>query len=172
MIHGATAVGKSTVGWELVRRRWAAGRATAYIDVEQLGFHAPGYDRGVHAAAYAAVTRGYEHAGADDLIVVTRDADLVAEAHGGESPNRVLLDASDDALSARIALRSVESTGRLPGDTLLGATPERQRAIADHARREAARLRRSRAHDAEIDTTSTTASEVVDRIERKLRTPD
>lgn len=172
VIHGATAVGKSTVGWELVRRRWAAGRATAYIDVEQLGFHAPGYDRGVHAAAYAAVTRGYEHAGADDLIVVTRDADLVAEAHGGESPNRVLLDASDDALSARIALRSVESTGRLPGDTLLGATPERQRAIADHARREAARLRRSRAHDAEIDTTSTTASEVVDRIERKLRTPD
>ena len=172
VLHGATAVGKSTVGWELVRRRWAAGRATAYIDVEQLGFQAPGYDRDVHAAAYAAVTHSYEHAGADDLVVVTRDPELVAEAHRGEALDRVLLDASDDAISARVARRSTESTGRLPGDVLLSATPGRQREIAARAHREAARLRRSSAQDAAIDTTDAAPAAVVDRIERALREPD
>ncbi|NMD54915.1 MULTISPECIES: hypothetical protein [Tsukamurella] len=172
VLHGATAVGKSTIGWEFVRRRWAAGRATAYIDVEQLAFHAPGHDRDVHAAAYAAVTRGYAHAGADELIVVTRDPDLVAEAHHGETLTRVLLDASDDALTARVALRSLTSTGRLPGDALLGATPGQQRAIAVRAHREAAHLRRSSAHDGVVDTTGATPTSVVDRVERALGEPD
>ncbi len=172
LLHGATAVGKSTVGWELVRRRWAAGHATAYIDVEQLGFHAPDYDRDVHAAAYAAVTRGYEVAGADDLVVVTRDRELVAKAHRGAALHCLLVDASDDAISARVARRAMESTGRLPGDVLLGATPGQQRAVADRAHREAARLRRSSARDVAIDTTDEAPSAVVDRIERSLREPD
>ncbi|MCA0156300.1 AAA family ATPase [Tsukamurella sp. M9C] len=167
VLHGATAAGKSTVGWELVRRRWAAGRATAYIDVEQLGFHGPAYHRDVHAAAYAALTRGYANAGADDLIVVTRDPDLVDEAHP-EGLTRVLLDASDEALTTRVALRSAESTGRLPGDQLLGAAPAHQRILADRAHREAALLRRSPAHHVAIDATKGAPSDVVDRIERAL----
>lgn len=167
VLHGATAAGKSTVGWELVRRRWAAGRATAYIDVEQLGFHGPAYHRTVHEAAYAALTRGYEAAGAEDLIVVTRDPGLIAEAHP-EALTGVLLDASDEALTARVALRSAESTGRLPGDELLGADPAHQRVLADRAHREAALLRRSPARDVAIDTTRSAPSDVVDRIEREL----
>jgi len=166
VLYGATAVGKSTIGWELVRRRWAAGRATAYIDVEQLGFHGPDYDRDVHTTAYAALTRGYEYAGAEDLIVVTRDPELVADAHlDGVTP--VLLDASPDALGTRIGLRSRDSTGRLPGDEILGADPARQRLLTARAHREAERFRRNGGPTVMVDTTDTDPTDVVDRIERE-----
>ncbi|TWS25956.1 hypothetical protein FK268_01515 [Tsukamurella sputi] len=165
VLYGATAVGKSTIGWELVRRRWAAGRATAFIDVGQLGFHGPGYDRTVHTAAYVALTRGYQDAGAEDLIVVTRDPELILDAHL-DGVTTVLLDASPDALGTRIGLRSRESTGRLPGDEILGANPARQRLLAAQEHREAERFRRNGGHTVAVDTADTNPEDVVERIER------
>lgn len=172
LVYGAPAVGKSSVGWELVRRRWAAGRATGYIDVGQLGFVGPDYEPGVHAAGYAALTAGYERAGAEDLVVVARDPELDTDAHEDEALTRVLLDASDRALSARVARRSHDNTGRLPGDDLLGADPARQRAIAAGAHRAAAHLRRHRdGCRLTIDTTHSEPSAVVDRIEHAIDGP-
>ncbi|WP_019204127.1 hypothetical protein [Tsukamurella sp. 1534] len=168
VLHGATAAGKSTVGWELVRRRWATGRATAFIDVEQLGFHGPAYSRRVHANAYAAVTLGYADAGATDIIAVTRDPGLVADARGGGPVTRVLLDADAEPLADRVALRSQTSTGRLPGDELLGIGPDRQRVVADRANREAARFRHSGDHDLVVDTNHLAPAEAADLIERTL----
>ena len=81
---------------------------------------------------------------------------MIEEAAAALDRERTLRKEADEALE-------------LAWEELNRATEDLDR---EHARREAARLRRSRAHDAEIDTTSTTASEVVDRIERKLRTPD
>ncbi|KXO91182.1 hypothetical protein AXK61_06350 [Tsukamurella pseudospumae] len=168
VLYGATAVGTSTVGWELVRHRWARGRATAYIDAGQLGFHGAAYDPAVHASAYAALTRGYERAGAQDLIVVTHDPELVLTAHRHHAPTRVLLDASDAALTSRVGLRSRTSTGLLPGDEIVRADPTRQRLLAERAHRQAARLRNDDGADITIDTTDDEPSGTVERVERAL----
>lgn len=170
VLYGATAVGKSAAGWALVQDRWANGKRTAYIDVDQLGFHGPNYHRSVHTAVYTALTHGYQHAGAEELIAVTRDPHVVLQANHTEDLTTILLDADDETFITRIELRSHGNPARLAGDELLHADTAQQALASSRARGEAAHHRRSRLDDVTINTTDDTVPETARRIEKAIPT--
>ncbi|MCP3803088.1 AAA family ATPase [Allokutzneria sp. A3M-2-11 16] len=142
VVSGATAVGKSTAAWGALQTHWQKGIPTAYVDMAQLGFVRPGPDPVLSAACLSALWQGYRDAGAEVLIIVTRDAlpqDLFAE----DSVTRVLLDADAPTLAERVRRRAAGESALLAGDELRGAPSAVQLQVIARAVAEAERLRRT-----------------------------
>ncbi|MEV6229512.1 AAA family ATPase [Saccharopolyspora shandongensis] len=160
VVTGATAVGKSTAAWRVLRDLWQRGASTAYIDLDQLGFVHPGPDPVLQAANLAALWRGYRQAGAQSLLLVTREpgADLMGVL-AAELVTVVRLDADDATLEGRIRRRADGESALLAGDELRGAPPEVQRRVAIRAAAEAERLRSSGEHRMVLDTTGQSSQE-------------
>ena len=72
VLTGPRAAGSSTVGFELARRQWRAGRKTGFLDLRQLGDDLLGADR-EHQAAAAAAALAEQHildsSAVDDLVL-------------------------------------------------------------------------------------------------------
>jgi adenylylsulfate kinase-like enzyme len=132
-LHGAPAVGKSTIGWQLFMEALGKGTA-AFVDLAQLGFLSPTPvdDPGVHrlkAANLAALWDTYRAAGARSLVVtggLSSTGDLAryrtALPHVELRLCRLRVEAGH--LAHRVAERGRGGGPDLPGDTLAGATPE------------------------------------------------
>jgi adenylylsulfate kinase-like enzyme len=142
LITGPTAVGKSTIGWNVLTTLCGRGLTAAYIDVDQLGFISTGPSRQLKAENARSAWHGYHAVGARCLIVVARGAPGSYEhAFTGELVTSVHLDAAPADLAERIAQRGRGIGPRLAGDTLIGATPSAQSEIADRATTEARTFR-------------------------------
>ncbi|SDM54405.1 AAA family ATPase [Allokutzneria albata] len=156
VVSGATAVGKSTAAWGALQTHWQKGIPTAYVDMAQLGFVHPGPDSVLSAACLSALWQGYHQAGAEVLIVVTRDA-LPTGIFPEDSVTRVLLDADAATLAERVKRRAAGEGALLAGDELRGASQAVQLDVTARAVAEAERLR----HTGQIvlDTTGHNADE-------------
>lgn len=118
LITGPTAVGKSTIGWNVLGAQWGRGLPSAYIDVDQLGSISMGDTRQLKAENTGSVWRGYRAAGARCLVVVARDAPGAFD-HCFENQQvlSVQLNAAPGELADRVARcaarRRPSSRGRL-----------------------------------------------------------
>lgn len=123
-ISGPRAVGKSTVGWEVYSRLFAATKA-GYLDLAQLTFATPPLDVAGKARRLAAVARVYREEGARHLVVT-------GEHHPGLLPDARLcwLHASPDEHVARLLLRGAGQGPPIPGDELRGLPEEDLRRLA------------------------------------------
>lgn len=167
---GASAVGKSTVGYEVFSQVFRAGVRAAYVDVKQIGALRPAADDdpGRHrlkARNLAAVWAGYRAAGARCLIV-SGDADSddtvrgYAELLPGSSVTVCRLHAGPATLADRVARRGRGEGPAMPGDELRGLGPEPLRHIAERATRDAEALERAATGDLRIDTDDRSAQDV------------
>ena len=132
-LHGAPAVGKSTIGWRLFMEALGEGTA-AFVDLAQLGFlhPTPVDDPEMHrlkAANLAALWDTYRAAGARSLVVtgvVSSPGDVAR--YRTTLPNVELrlcrLRVGPGELAHRVAERGRGGGPDLAGDTLAGATPE------------------------------------------------
>jgi hypothetical protein len=188
-VSGPTAVGKSTVGWRLYQRARYAGFRTAFVDLDQLGFHrpVPTGDPGNHrlkAANLAAVWQRFRARGADNLVAVgpLGEPDALA-AYTAAPPNATItlcgLHAGPDELTERV-LRRGRGLGPgwgIPGDELAGAPEALLRRIAEHAATETAMDERIGVRvDTDGRTPDDIAGEILDRtgwpaLPRRLRYP-
>jgi hypothetical protein len=168
LLCGPTAVGKSTVGWEIYQRSSLAGVHTAFVDLEQIGFLRP-ESAGNHrlkAANLAAMWRTYYARGARRLVVVGKvdgpaDVEAYATALPGATITVCRLHAGPERLADRITLRSqgIGATWGLAGDELTGRPPPA--GIYARARAEAAALDRAGFGDQRVDTDNHSVAEVV-----------
>jgi adenylylsulfate kinase-like enzyme len=153
---GPSGVGKTSVGYELFDQLSAAGTATAYVDLDQLGLcrPAPGDDPHNHrvkARNLAAVWSGFRAAGAQCLVVsgIVDDAQEVRR-HADLLPDTALtmcrLRVDHDELRGRITRRG----------SLLHLT--------DEAVRNAAELDRTDFADLVVDTTGTPVAHVAAQV--------
>ena len=154
VVTGATAVGKSTAAWSVLRHLWDSGVATAYVDLAQLGFVRPGPDPVLQTANLAALWCGYRQAGAEVLMVVTRDPGSVPAV----APTVVRLEADAATLADRVRRRADGESALLAGDELRGAPPAVQRRVTARAVSEADRLR-SGTNQIVLDTTGQSPEE-------------
>ncbi|MEC3918111.1 AAA family ATPase [Nocardia sp. CDC160] len=153
LLAGPTAVGKSTVGWEILRMLRDRGTRAAFIDVDQFGFFESDLAPEIKADNLIRVWHGYRNAGAQALIVVARGAPHRYQrrlAH--EHLSTAYLEASPRMLADRIARRSRGEGPRLAGDSLLGSSARQQHRIALRAAAEADALRRQGSGSVVIDT--------------------
>ncbi|GAA4011263.1 hypothetical protein GCM10022247_37020 [Allokutzneria multivorans] len=165
VVTGATAVGKSTAAWGALNTLWDKGCKTAYIDTAQFGFVHPGPDPVLAAAAMATMWEGYREAGAETLIIVTRE--LTPELRGvfGELTT-VRLDADAQTLAERVRRRADGEAPLLAGDELRGAPTAVQLQVAARAAAEAERRPEA---DLVLDTKGQTASETAAELARLIR---
>lgn len=172
-MSGPTAVGKSTVGWLLYQAARRAGRRTAFVDLDQLGFRrpVPPGDPGNHrlkAANLAAVWQRFRARGADNLVAVgpLGNPDAYAAALPHATFTVCQLAAGPDALTERVLRRGrgIGSGSGLPGDELRGQPVALLRRIAEQAARtDTATV------DLTVDTDGRTPEEVAGEIRRALR---
>jgi hypothetical protein len=154
---GATAVGRSTVGYEVFTQLNRAGVRAAYIDMKQIGALRPDPGRRLKARNLAAVWAGYRAAGAHCLIVSGEaDTSDTVRDHTALLPGVTVttyrLHARPDTLAERVALRGRGGGPAIPGDELRGLDPAALRRISRQAAREAEDLDRAGAGDLRIDT--------------------
>ena len=174
-LHGAPAVGKSTIGWQLFMEALGQGTA-AFVDLAQLGFlhPAPVDDLGLHrlkAANLAALWDTYRAAGARSLVVTgtVSSAGDVAR-YRAALPNAELrlcrLHVAPIELAGRVAERARGGGPDLAGDALAGATPGQQaRAVAESAAAEQALAVAGIAGWC-LDTTGMGVSEAAEQVRR------
>lgn len=124
-ITGPRLAGASTIGWQLVTERWAAGLRTGFADAAQLAF-APHTDAPRLAiAGVIALYEAFDEVGAEGLVVVTPDwihpVDAVAAF-----PNAVVvvlrLEADGASRRARAQDRRAGRGPLLAGDDVVGAS--------------------------------------------------
>jgi adenylylsulfate kinase-like enzyme len=171
-ISGATAVGKSTAGYEAFSRLVRSGVPAAYVDLKQIGALRPGTgDHLLQARNLAAVWAGHLAAGARCLVVsgdadrdetVRRYAELLPEA----ALTVVRLHAGPATLAERVALRGRGGGPALPGDELKGLDPAALHRVAERAAADAAALDRECAGDVRVDTDGRSIQEVAEHILR------
>ncbi|MFI6181484.1 hypothetical protein ACIA8R_38575 [Nonomuraea sp. NPDC051191] len=157
---GATAAGKSTVGYEVFGRVHRSGVRAAYVDLRQIAALRPSSEderRRLKAHNLAALWDGYRAAGAACLIVsgeadsdeTVRDCTRLLP---GLAPTVFRLHASPATLLERVLLRGRGGGPAIPGDELRGLDADALRAVAARAAREAAALERAGAGDVRLDT--------------------
>ena len=174
---GPTAVGKSSVGWQVYQQTRLAGVSAAFVDLDQLGFHRPGStgDPGNHrlkAANLAAVWRSFRDNGAECLIVVgpldrPEDAALYTDALPAATITLCQLHAGREVLADRVARRGrgLTPTWGLAGDELIGQPQARLRELADEAARIGEAL--NGVGDLHVDTDDRPADEIAFEILRR-----
>jgi adenylylsulfate kinase-like enzyme len=167
LITGPTAVGKSTVGWDVFATLSARGVSAAYIDVDQLGFIAPASaSRQVKGENMGRLWRGYRATGAQCLIVAARDVPGFYEHYfEGELVTSVHLDAAPADLADRVARRAAGGGPRLAGDDLFGAPEALLTELTDRAATEAREFRqRAGPEHTVIDTSAEDRATVTGRL--------
>lgn len=176
-VCGATAVGKSTVGYELAQSSQRAGHTTGFVDLQQIGFlqPAPAPDPGNHrlkAANLAAVWRNFHAHGARRLVVVgpveqAQQVRLYADALPAATVTVFRLHAGPDELRERIRQRGLGGGPNIAGDHLRG----QPRAVLDRAHdaavAQAAALQRAGLGAVRIDTDGRTADDVTAELVRR-----
>lgn len=173
-VCGPTGVGKSTVGWlvsEAVRR---TGVATAFVDLEQIGFSwpAPADDPGNHrhkARSLASVWQTFHASGARCLVVngpVDRPADVrsYTQALPASTFTVCRLHAGPERLRERVMLRGQGRSWAAPGDPLRGLPAAKLHQVADSAIATATALERSALGDLRVETDGRGVDEVAQAI--------
>ncbi|MFI7415897.1 hypothetical protein [Nonomuraea sp. NPDC049684] len=176
---GATAAGKSTVGYEVFSRVHRSGVRAAYVDLRQIAALRPSTGeegRRLRARGLAALWDGYRAAGARCLVVSGgADSDATVRACTrllpGLTPTVFRLHASPATLLDRVLLRGRGGGPATPGDELRGLGPDALRAVAGRAAREAAALDRAGAGDVRLDTDGRPPQEVAARVMAHVRLP-
>lgn len=176
---GPTAVGKSTVGWQVYEAVRRAGVRAAFVDLEQIGFcrPVPDGDPGNHrlkAANLAAVWRTYRATGARRLIVVgSVDRPDEVRRYTAALPAATLtlcrLHAGRDQLSERITRRGqgLVAAWGLPGDELRGQPAALLRRAADRAAADAEALEIAALGDLRVATDGRSVQDVAEEILRR-----
>ncbi|WP_309115581.1 hypothetical protein [Saccharothrix sp.] len=115
---GATAVGKSTVGFAVYQRLLRTGRTTAYVDLDQIGLHGE-VDHRLRAAILAAMWRNYRATGARTLVL-TGPVEPDLTPYTAVLPQITLyrLHATRDRLADRIRSRARGEGWNQPGDPI------------------------------------------------------
>ncbi|MFJ7949662.1 hypothetical protein ACIQ6K_39690 [Streptomyces sp. NPDC096354] len=170
---GATAVGKSTVGYEVFSQAFRAGVSAAYVDLKQIDALRPAADdpEGHRLAAQnlAALWTGYCEAGARYLIV-SGDADRDHTVRGqaelllGTTLTVCRLHAGPATLSERVAQRGRGEGPTIPGDEIKGLAPEALQCVVERAVREAESLERTGAGELRVDTDGRSVQEVAEQV--------
>lgn len=166
---GPTAVGKSTVGWEIFNQVVRSGVKAAYVDLAQISFcrPAPYSDPDNHrikTANLGAMWSTFRSAGARCLII-TGEVDhndtisSYVEAVPGARMTLIRLDASPDQLRDRVLLRGRDG-GPLAADELKGQPPDTLDRIAEQAARDAEKLERAQIGDLCVETNNRTVQEL------------
>lgn len=165
LLVGPTAVGKSTVGWEVLRILWSRSIPAAYIDVDQLGFQQSDSAPKAKVVNLIRVWHGYRNAGARALVVVARGTPHPYRiAFANETVTVAYLEASPRELAERIAQRARGAGPGLAGDSLVGASAEQQIRTMARSVEETAILRQHRGADLVIDTDNKSSSEVAAKL--------
>ena len=147
---GPSGVGKSSVGWEVYRQLTSEGRAAAYLDFDQIGLcrPAPADDPENHrmsAQNLAVMWPNFRAAGATCLIasgIIHTDEEIRMHADG--VPDLALtvcrLRAEPAQIRQRIRWRGAGYGPPLPGNDLVGQSPEWLDAAADDSIAEARQM--------------------------------
>lgn len=170
VVTGPRAVGKSTVAWELFRRRVAAGRRTVFLDLEQLGFahvsdEARARLRVRNAIAVAQVSGGL---GAREVIVNGGVGDELAMLRELADVHVVTLAATPDVIAERVKARAAGGGPQLAGDDLLGADEAAQAEVVRRSLDEAGRYAEGSLGGVTVETSDKSVAEVADEVEALL----
>ncbi|WP_188191905.1 hypothetical protein [Nonomuraea sp. SYSU D8015] len=167
---GATAVGKSTIGYEIFRHIYRTGVRAAYVDVEQIAALRPSTDddednHRLKTRNLAALWAEYRAVGARYLIVSGEaDSDEIVRGYADLLPDTALtvcrLHASPTTLHERVVQRGRGGGPAMPGDALKGLDQGALRRVAERAAGEAEALNRAGAGDLRIDTDGRSVHEV------------
>lgn len=180
---GATGSGKSTVGWRVYQEVSRAGIQTAFVDLDQIGFHrpSPAADPGNHrlkARNLAALWQTFHASGAKCAVIVgpVDDPDTVRmyQAHLPATPITVCrLHATHDQLAERIGLRGsgLGETWGLPGDELVGQPSEHLHRVARQAAAHAEALECAAIGDLSVNTDGRPAQEIAQEILTRSQWP-
>jgi len=171
---GPTGVGKSAVGFQIFMQQLGAGRAAAFVDLDQVGFcePAPSDDPARHrvkASNLAALWRTYRTAGAQCLVMVgpaaaESDIKRYTEALPDATFTVGRLHAQPEELTRRIMLRGEGRGWAQPGDPLRGQPTARLLDVARIAIMDDTGLEGAGVGDLRVDTTRLSVREVADTI--------
>jgi broad-specificity NMP kinase len=171
---GPTAVGKSTVGWQIYEQVRRAGFRAAFVDLNQIGYYrpVPAEDRSNHrlkAGNLAAIWHTYRASGAHCLVVVgpvDHPAAIRTYTTALPAANITLcrLHASRDQLTERIMLRGQGFGPDIPADELKGQPAALLRHIADRAAADAEALETTSVGDLRIDTNGRPVQDIVQEV--------
>jgi hypothetical protein len=174
---GATAVGKSTVGWQIYERIRGAGFRAAFVDLDQIGFYRPvlAGDPSNHrlkAGNLAAIWQTYRASGAQRLIVVGPvDRPDAVRTYTAALPSANItlcrLHASRDQLTERIMFRGQGQGPLIPGDDLKGQSAALLRHVADEATTDAEALESAAIGDLRVDTDGRAVHDIAHEILRR-----
>jgi predicted ABC-type ATPase len=179
LLCGPTAVGKSTVGYEVFTSVQAEAKA-AYVDLAQIGFcrPAPADDPDHHrlkAANLAAMWPAFREAGARYLIVSGRVNDAAAlrnytKAFPASNLIVCRLHASPGTFTERVLRRGQGGGPAIPGDDLKFRTAAQLHPIAEQAARQAERLDLAQFGDWSVGTDGRTVQDIAQQIAAKTLT--
>ncbi|TMR98326.1 hypothetical protein [Nonomuraea basaltis] len=172
---GATAVGKSTVGYEVFTQVLRTGVRAAYVDVKQIGALRPAADddaagHRLKARNLAAIWAGYRAVGARCLIVSGEaDSDDTVRGYAELLPGTAItvcrLHARPATPAERVAQRGRGGGPAVPGDEVKGLGSAALHRVAERAAREAKALDRAGAGDLRVDTDGRSVREVAAEVQ-------
>jgi hypothetical protein len=173
---GTTAVGKSTLGWQLFATLLQQGTTAAFLDLRQLSFIA-GAARTCHRLASANVAAAWERfraSGATHLIlsgaVESRDqVQRYRDALPATTLTVYRLWAGRQELARRVQARGRGQGVRLAGDSLLGQPQQVCEAAASQAWRDQTRVDAVEVADALVDVTRVSPADFVNQVLSALR---
>lgn len=176
---GPTAVGKSTIGWQVYQQASRRGLHTAFLDLQQLGFLRPAdpadpYAHELKADNLAAVWQMFQGTGARWLVVVGAvESAAAVRRYRDRLPADALtvcrLRAGAARLAERVALRGLGQGPQIAGDGLRGQPAEVLERAAARAAEEATALDRTGLGDLVIDTDGHSPSELAERLLDRVR---
>ena len=142
---GPTAVGKSTVGWQVYQQASQAGLHTAFLDLQQIGFLRPDAPADPHgqrlkARNLARIWPNFRAAGARHLVIVGRiESQAALDHYRAEVPAAAhtvcRLRADRQVLAERVTFRGHGQGPQIAGDELRGQPTDVLQQAADERRR-------------------------------------
>jgi chloramphenicol 3-O-phosphotransferase len=170
-VCGATATGKSTVGFSVYLAAQRDGHTAGFLDLQQLGFLRPA-DHRLKAANAAAAWREFHAHGARRLVVVghiDQPGELrhYAEAIAPTGFTLYRLRAGADALRDRIGQRALGGGPGIAGDELRGRPAEVLDAAHAAAIAQGGTLDRAGIGDFLVDTDDRTVDDLAAEIVQK-----
>ncbi|GAA3765276.1 hypothetical protein GCM10022225_59250 [Plantactinospora mayteni] len=175
---GATAVGKSAVGWEIFTTVSNAGVWCGFVDLDQIGFFCPAgtrapIDHRLRASNLATVWQTYRATGLERLIVVgpVESAEAVRTYREALPSVRITLcrlHAGRDSLTERVMLRGRGQGPLIAGDELKGQPATRLRDVADEATAVAEALESAALGDLRVDADGRPVPDIARGVVRQL----
>ena len=177
-VCGATATGKSTVGFTVYLTAQRAGHTAAFVDLQQLGFlrPAPPDDPGNHrlrAANLAAAWRNFHAHGASRMVVVGHvdhpgELGHYIEALAPTPLTLYRLHAGPDELRDRIRQRAAGGGPPIAGDELRGQPEPVLDRAHEAAVAQAAALEHTDIGDVRLDTAGRTPDDIATEIAHRV----